>query len=408
MTPAVEIEGYAEVRASGLIGVEGTPWTLVERVRPRFGIPIGDRVTVEAVVEAAFAQGRDNTAEAAALVLDSELGPLLELAGCGYEPEPRYDTVGDYLSVERLHIDLNLRSVDLTIGRQALNWGSGLVFHPTDLYAEVVATEPWRERRGVNAVKAAIPVGDHQITAIVAVDDDLSPLYADKLAAPDLSAAVKATLRAGGTAVSLVGHAGTDERWFAGADLRGNLGVGWWVEGGWHGKPAVDGNIGAPEVVAGVDYSFAVLDSLFVAAEYRYDGTGAKPEDYDYAARSGGATNPFDCAFLPTVDEEVEPRFTLGQHYVDASVRLGITQDLGVSGLVIVNLLDGTGYAVPDAYANVGSHATVHVGAQIPFGTDGEFRPAAEDMSFSAGEYSADLSGLLPDATLLGWVRYSF
>ncbi len=402
MTPQVEIEGYAEVRASGLLGVEGTPWTLVERARPRFAIPIGDRVTVEAVVEAAFQQGRDNTDEAAELMLASDFGPLLELAGCSYEPEPRYDQVGDYLSVERLHIDLNLKSVDLTIGRQALNWGSGLVFHPTDLYAEVVATEPWRERRGVNAVKAAIPVGDHQITAVVAVDDDLSPLYAEEIGAPDVSAAVKATFRVGGTDLSAVGHVASDEDWFAGADLRGNLGVGWWVEGGWHGKA------GAAEVVAGVDYSFDVLDSLFVAAEYRYDGTGARPEDYDYAARSGGVSNPFDCPFLETTSVPDEPRFTLGQHYADALVRLAVTEDFGVSGLVLVNLLDGTGYAVPDAYANVGSHATVHLGAQIPFGEDGEFRPAAEDLTYSSGAYSADLSGLLPDATLLGWVRYSF
>ena len=54
------------------------------------------------------------------------------------------------------------------------------------------------------------------------------------------------------------------------------------------------------------------------------------------------------------------------------------------------------------------SYAVVNVGAQIPFGVDGEFRPATEDLTFSAGTVSADLSGLLPDATLLGWVRYSF
>lgn len=406
MTPTVEIEGYAEVRATGLIGVEGTPWTLVERARPRFALPIGARVTVEAVVEAAFAQGRDNTDEAAALILASELGPLLDAGGCSYDPEPRYDEVTDYLSVERLHIDVNLASVDLTIGRQALNWGSGLVFHPTDLYAEVVATEPWRERRGVNAVKAAIPIGEHQVTALVALEDDLSPLYADTIAAPAVSGAVKATFRAGGTDLSVVGHVASDGDWFAGADLRGNLGVGWWVEGGWRG------GAGAAEVVAGADYSFDVLSLLYVAGEYRYDGTGALPEDYDYAARSSGFSNPFDCAFLPA-PAVTEPRTTLGQHYVDGMVRLGITEDIGISAVVIVNLLDGTGYAVPDAYANVGAHATIHLGAQIPFGEDGEFRPAAEDLSYTAGTaltgfYTADLSGLLPDATVLGWVRYSF
>ena len=407
MTPDVEIQGYAEVRAAGLIGVEGTPWTLVERVRPRFAIPIGDRVTVEAVVEGALAQGRDSTDEAVALILASDLGPLLESAGCTYTPEPHYDDVSDYLSVERLHIDLNLKSVDLTIGRQALNWGSGLVFHPTDLYAEVVATEPWRERRGVNAVKAAIPLGDHQITAVAAIDDDLSPLWEDEPSAPDFSGAVKATFRVSGTDLSAVGHIKSSGAWFAGADLRGNLGVGWWVEGGWHGAAVGSEDTGAAEVVAGVDYSFDVLNLLYLAAEYRYDGTGSAPEDYDYAARSSGVSNPFDCAFLPPAST-AEPRATLGQHYVDGSVRLGLTEDISVSAVAIVNLLDGTGYAVPDVSANVGTHAAVHLGAQIPFGKSGEFRPAAEDLRYTAGTYTADLSGLLPDATVLGWVRYSF
>jgi hypothetical protein len=400
MTPDVEIEGYAEVRLTDQVGVEGVPWNLTERVRPRFQIPIGDRVTVETVVEGALTQGRDTTGEAAALLLDSELGTLLE-ENCTYTPESRYDQVSDYLSVERLHVDLNLAEADITIGRQAVNWGSGLVFHPTDLYAEVLANEPWRERKGVNSVKALVPIGDHQVTALVAVGDDLSPLWDERPEALDVSAAIKTTIRAGGTDISAVAHVQSDGDWFAGADLRGNVEVGWWVEGGWHGDAA------AAEVVAGVDYSFDVLQVLYVAAEYRYDGTGELPEDYDYTARGSGASMPFDCAFLPTQSAE-EPRTTLGIHYVDAVVRLGVTEDINVSAVGLVNVLDGTGYALPTASANVGSHAVVNVGAQIPFGADGEFRPAKEDLTYAVADLEADLSPLLPDATLLAWVRYSF
>jgi hypothetical protein len=396
----VAIEGYAELRASAQIGVEGVPWNLTERVRPRLALPVGERVTVEAVVEASLTQGRDATQEAVDLIQASEVGALLEAAGCEYDPEPRYDEASDYLSVERLHVDVNLPAVDLTFGRQALNWGSGLVFQPTDLFAEVLATEPWRERRGVNAVKAAIPIKDHQVTVVAAIGDDLSPLWDERPADLEASGAVKATFRVGSNALSAVGHVRSDGDWFAGADLRGNLEVGWWIEGGWQGDAA------AAEVVAGVDYSFDVLQMLYLAAEYRYDGTGARPEDYDFSARSAGLQNPFECAFLPSAPSET--RTTLGVHYVDAVLRLGVTEDLSVSATGIVNLLDGTGYAVPNFALNVGSHATINVAAQVPFGVDGEFRPAADALTFTAGEYSADLSGLLPDATVLGWVRYSF
>ncbi len=401
MTPAVEVEGYAEVRASYQVGVDGVPWNLVERARPSFKGAFGDRITVEAVVEAAFIQGRDTTDEAAKLILESELGPLLEEAGCGYTPAPRYEEVSDYLSVARLHLDLNLKAADISIGRQGLNWGAGLAFHPTDLFAEVVATEPWRERRGVNAVKATVPFGRHQVVAVVALADDLSSISEDKPSVP-LAGAVKGTLRAGPTDVSAVGQVRTDGDWFAGGEARGTLGVGWWVEGGWHGQAA------AAEVVAGVDYSFDVLQSFYLAAEYRYDASGAAPEDYDFSQRSTGVSSPFsDCAFLPTASA-TEPRSTLGIHYVDAVVRLGITEELGVSNFVLLNVLDGTGMLVPDVALNVGDHVTIHLGGQIPFGREGEFRPAADAVSFGTGDYAADLSGLLPDATVQGWARYAF
>lgn len=401
MSEYVALEGYAEVRASGQIGVEGVPWNLTERVRPRLSVPLAERMTFDMVVEGSLTQGRDATEEAANLVMDSELGPLLEAAGCAYSPEPRYDEVSDYLSVERLHVDLNLPEVDLTIGRQGLNWGSGLVFQPTDLFREVLATEPWRERRGVNAVKAAVPLGDHQVVAVLAVDDDLSPIWDERPQELGVSAAIKPTFRVGSTALSPVMHARSDGDWFAGADLRGNLEVGWWIEGGWHGEAE------AAEVVVGVDYSFDVLQLLYVAAEYRYDGTGVEPDAYDFSARANGVTSPFSCDFLPA-PEATEARTTLGVHYADAVVRLGVTEDVTVGGTVLVNLLDGTGYAVPSGTWNVGSRVAVNVAAQVPFGEDGEFRPTAADLTYTAGPYSADLSGLFPDATLLGWVRYSF
>jgi hypothetical protein len=379
--------------------VDGTPWTVDERVRPTFRISPTERTKAEVVVEAALHQGRWSDDEVGAVLMDSELGPLLEEADCGYASPARYNEISDYLSVERLHLDFNLPALDLTLGRQAVSWGSGLNFHPTDVYAEFLITEPWRERKGVNAARATIPVGQHQVDVIAAVDDDLSPLWREEVAAPDASGAVKATFRALETDWSAVGYARTDEDWFAGADLRGNLEVGWWVEGGWHGEDE------GVEVVAGVDYSFDVLQMLYVAAEYRYDGTGVEPEDYDLTQRSGAAL-PLDCAFLP--DVAPGDRSTLGIHYADAAVRLSITEDLGVTAGGLVNLLDGTGLAVPDVSLNLGSRVAVHVGAQIPFGEDGEFAPADDTLRQSFGGYTIDFSGQVPAATWTAWTRYSF
>jgi hypothetical protein len=407
MTPFdAELSGYAEARFTYQAGVDGTPWGVVERVRPRFTIAPTERMSAEVVVEGALAQGRDTAGVLVDEILASDLGPVLESANCSfYDPTTRYGSTAGYLSVERLHLDVNLPAVDLKFGRQPIRWGSGIVFHPTDLYAEVLLQEPWREVRGIDAVRADVPIGASQITGVVAVDDNLGPLYQDPIEAPLVSGAMRATLRAANTDWSAVGQVKSDGNWFAGADLRGTLGVGWWVEGGWRSTEELS-LLGSLEVVAGIDYSFPVLNRFYLAAEYRYDGTGTSPDEYDFSSRYAGSASPIACDFLAGSGEEA--RTTLGIHYVDQITSIQFTQDFGVTNSVLVNLLDGTGLLVPDVFLNVGTHVALHATAQVPFGTDGEFRPAPGDLAYTVGTTSADLSGIYPDASLFGWVRYSF
>lgn len=412
--PDASLSGYIEARISGQIGVSGNPYTFTQRARPTFEIspadgPLAGRLNAEAVVEAALTEGRDTYAELNDLIQQSELAELLEAANCEYAPEARYDSVSDVLSVERLHVDFNLPSVDLKVGRQAVRWGSGLYFHPTDLYAEVLLTEPWREPKGINAVRADVPIGDHTITGVIAIGDDLSPVFAPSQGTADrvqfsevpLSSALKATARVGGVDVSAVGQARSSGDWFAGGDVKGTLGVGFWAEGGWRG----DEDGGSAEVVVGLDYSVMVLNTLYFAAEYRYDGSGVAPDDYDATARLSGDL-PYDCAMLPTSTGTT--RATLGRHYLDGAVRLGITQDLSLTAGGLVNLEDGTGAIIPDIAYNASDRVVMHLGAQIPFGADGEFRPSADSLTYTLGTASVDLSGLVSDATVTGWVRYSF
>lgn len=424
MTPIdAEIAGYAEVRGSFLVGVEeGVPWALTERVRPSFSIRPTERVSATAVVEAQLNQGRDNTEVLVDYLESSPAAPYLT-DGCDYYPDPQNDVVSDYLSVERLFVDFDLPALDLRIGRQGVNWGSGLVYNPTDLYREVLATEPWREREGVNAVKATVPFGGrHQVQALLAADDDLSHLWSgdEDLELDDLpfSGALRLTLNAADTDFSVVGYGRTDGDWFAGVDFRGTLGVGWWLTGGFNGRKNEDeiamevdevgawtGGAGSPEVVVGVDYSFPVLEMFYVAAEYRYDGSGAAPEDYDYTSRTMAVDLPYVCSFLDTPDETRE---TLGVHYADAVLQLGFTRDLSLQTVGIVNLLDGTGLLVPTVGYNIGQRVKANVGAQVPFGDDGEFRPTDDNLKVVNNTFTLDFSGLLFDASLLAWVRYSF
>ena len=411
MTPDFELAGYAEVRASYQVDIEGTPWQTVERVRPSFHIQAAPRVSATAIVEGTLYQGRDTSKALFDFLSDSSLGPSLD-EYCTATESYQFDDIHDYLTVERLFVDFEGERVDVRVGRQAVNWGSALVFHPTDVVNEVIASEPWRERTGVNAVRANISLGEHSITALATMDDDLSafekaddfPEYEDL----PVGIAAKGTLRALQTDFSAVANYRPDGDYFLGGDVRGTIEVGWWVEGGWHGLAE------APEVVVGLDYSLPIGERFFVAAEYRYDGTGeADPDDYDYTLRTSSSIElPWDCPF-PTFgvtegEEAPEPRVTLGQHYIDGNVTTVFLDDYGAIMTAIVNVQDGTGMLIPDVSANFGERWQVHAGAQLLVGNEGEFNPPEELFKLDVGDESVDLTGFIPSATLNTWVRYSF
>jgi hypothetical protein len=409
MPSVPELAGYAEVRASWSLGVEGTPWALVERVRPRVRVMPSDRVRVEIVPEFALAQGRHLVDEVVRTVEESEAGPLLDAVGCAPSPPPRYAAASQYVSVERMQLELDLPAVDLTVGRQAVAWGSGLAFRPSDLYGEVLLTEPWRERRGVNALRAVVPVGDHALTALLVADDDLSGVSADPGSWP-FGGALKGTVRAAGVDLSAVGTVRHVPGWaadgesrrdgFVGVDVRGTRGVGWWIEGGWHvGEDA-------PEVVAGVDWSLPVLTMFTVAAEGRWDGTGSPPGQAP-AVPPGvdAAALGIDCALLPA-PTSTRPRVTSGRAYADALVRVAFDPTWSASAAWVANLEDGSSMLVPSVAALLGSRVTAAVVAQVPVGARGEFRP--EVPALPLGPVRVDFAGLVPDATLQAWVRTAF
>jgi hypothetical protein len=79
------------------------------------------------------------------------------------------------------------------------------------------------------------------------------------------------------------------------------------------------------------------------------------------------------------------------------------------------NLNDGSGLLVPTISYNVLDWLDVAASAQVPYALDsdgGELKPRQEDLFLSAevpgGTLSADLSGLVPAATVTIWTRASF
>jgi hypothetical protein len=409
---ADEPRGFAELRLSWFPGAAGDKVQVVERVRPTFQLSIAERVKLVGTIEAGLAEGRDTATVLAETLQKSALGPLLTAAQCAPTPYTNgflhLNGAKDYLDVDRLYLDVYLTHLDVRIGRQAINWGSARFFNPTDPFPQVLLTEPWRPRRGINAVRVNVPVtSSADLTAVAAANDTFTAVRAS----------ARARVNWKGTDFAVVGaYRGDANNGLVGLDARGTLGVGYWLEAALSlsAKPH-------EEFSVGLDYSFKVLEQLSVFAQYYRNGAGALSPDHYTSATSRLATaSPIVCppggpftSTLATADPFAP--FTVARDYLLVGASLGITPDLMVSATALQNLDDGTALLLPSVTYAVLDWLDVSASASIPtivWGSGGEFKPRPQDLRLSvetpSGTLSANLSGLVPAATLTLWTRASF
>lgn len=407
--------GFGEVRGSWSAGVDGVSWQLVERVRPTFTAELRDRLHLTGTAELALVQGRNLQDELERTLDESDLGPLLS-AFCTWPSDVNetfdISQAGDYLSVDRLYLDAYLPVFDLRVGRQPVQWGSGLMMNPTDPFPEVLFNEPWKPRRGVNAARMTVPIGDkHQFQAVVGIDDRFRRMRG----------AVRATANVARTDISLVGaYRQEGNHSLVGLDIKGTLGVGFWFEGALHVGDSL-----YEELSVGVDYSVPVLDNIVVAAQYYRNGSGASdPSDYAQGGTLARTIDLPDCTGVDVADElGMDPHpdpfapFTMAQNYLLLMARFGVVPELAITFTGLQNLDDGTGFLVPVLTTRPTGWLEVSLAAQVPYrawGAGGEFRPSAAMTSFSGSPVDGvppldlDLGGLIPDATFTLWTRAAF
>jgi hypothetical protein len=400
--------GFVELRGSYAVGASGQAWQLVERFRPTFDAPLSERIRLSTTIEAGLSQGRNTTTELRRLLETSELGPLLEAADCTWPVDDNTlfhtNDAGDYLAVDRLTLDLYQPGFDVRIGRQALQWGSALFINPTDPFPQVLFTQPWLPRAGVNSARVSVPFGErNQLQAVVGTNDDFN---AARIAG-------RGTINWAQTDWSAVGawRQETDEM-LAGIDIKGTFGVGFWFEsalrvGDLSGEEATV----RADAAVGVDYSFPLLETLYVAGQYVRQGESDTP-----AAPLAGVEGPtcaLDAANFATSEPDPFAPFLTGRDYGLGVVRLGLHPNVDIGASWLQALDDGTAVAIPNASWRLPAQFDVSLTAQIPlkaWGDGGELAPREADLRLDVPgtDLSADLSGLVPDATVIVWTRKTF
>ncbi len=183
------------------------------------------------------------------------------------------------VELDRAFLDLELGDWDLRAGRQAINFGQAQIWNPVDLVDSNSPLDFDVVKQGIDAVRASWAA-----SATASVQG--------LLAFPDggTLALVRGEFLAGSADLGFLAAADarTDER-ILGFDVKGDWGVGYWLEGAFHDLEEGEDFL---RVVTGVDYSFAVQDSLYLALQlYRDESGGTGVADYDYA--SLGTTRRF-------------------------------------------------------------------------------------------------------------------
>jgi hypothetical protein len=230
--------------------------------------------------------------------------------------------------LDRLYLRLHAGPWDFTIGRQALSWGPGRLWNPTDYLASFSPTEiDKEEKRGVDLLHTRVAVSDR-----VSVEAFAAPvrLGENRLDGHGSAAAGQVSLHALDAEFALSGGWIYD-RTKAGLSFNGLV-----FDAGLRGavtRTTVEGvpNKAFYQAEINADYAWAVAWNPYLILEYFYNGFGETDPD-KYADLTD------DPAFVGAYQRG--ELYNVGRHYGGAILSLQPHALVALNETVIVNLSD--------------------------------------------------------------------
>ena len=279
-----------------------------------------------------------------------------------------------YQNLDRLNFQVQMDAGDLTIGRQAISFGSARIINPTDIFLPFdVRTFNTEYRNGVDALRFQRPWGDlGEIDIGVVLGKD----------AKSENSAAFLQLR--------TNHSGTDYHLaimeFAEQKLFGlGLQTAIWDLGFWLEAAYVNGDENYLRLSTGVDYSFS--ERTFVQIEYHYNGAGSNDHN-DYL--SNLSATPYQRGGV----------FLLGENYIMPSFTVQLSSLWFVATQVIYNLDDNSAFLSVSAEYNIAENFYMDFG-YYHFSGD-EFSLTETGLPKLDSEYGSNPS------TLFASIRYYF
>jgi hypothetical protein len=261
------------------------------------------------------------------------------------------------VEVDRAALHAKTGRVSLTIGRQAIGWGRGVLFGAVDLFSPFTPLEADREwRRGVDAVRADVQLADRvSLDAVGAAGADVDhSAFAARLRgyAGKADLEVVAGRRARDTFAGVTTSAAVGE-----TELHAEVAV--------FKTPAEAGSLvfaaarTVAKAVAGGSYRLPVGTGILLYVEYHYSGFGA-------ASAAGILPMLADAAFQERYlrgDTQI-----LGRHAIAALASYEFSPEWSAAIEWLQSPVDGSGVVVPTATRTFGDRVSLVLSGYVPHG----------------------------------------
>ena len=274
--------------------------------------------------------------------------------------------------IDRANAQVHTRRADLTIGRQAIGWGRGVMFTAVDLFAPFSPLEVDREwRPGVDAIRADVKLAERSSLDLVGAFGDTLDRSAFAVRARGYASVIDVEVVGGRRAEDLFGGVTSSA---AGGDVE--------IHGeaaAFHVPSRLDHDIVWKAVIGG-SYRFPIGSGILAYAEYHYSGFGA--------------VHPEAIPVLLTTPSFLE-RYLRGDMQILSRHAIGVTgsyeasPEFTYSGQWLHNPGDGSGIVAPALTYTFNDAVSVLGTVYVPYG-----QPPSGGLLRS--EYGATpLSGLL-------------
>jgi len=263
---------------------------------------------------------------------------------------------GIYQNLDRFFLTVQTDFADIFIGRQPIAWGSARIINPTDILSPFTFNElDKEERRGVDAIRIRVPVGDMG-------ELDLGYVAGDNGGVKNDAFFLRGKTEIGDYGVSLL-LIKSFQNLLIGADITGAVGgAGFWIEGAYTFSSLFENsdntiNENYFRLSAGLEYKFS--DKFYAFCEYHFNSLGENlPENYLINNRR----NEFKEGAI----------YLFGKHYMSFAFGYNISPLLPLNGLIIYNINDKSFILSPTLEYNISQNIYIAFGGYFAFGKRAE------------------------------------